>query len=283
MQALVEKYVRRGRFPHIWCPGCGNGIVMRAFMMAAEEVELDKDRTVLISGIGCSGRITGYLDFNTVHTTHGRALAFATGIKLAKPELTVIVFMGDGDAVAIGGNHFIHAARRNIDLTAIVFNNHVYGMTGGQYSPTTRRGARATTAPYGFMERAFDISGLAIGAGANFVARSTVYHVRQLARLTAQAIRTEGIGVVEVMTYCHVTHGRRNEMPDPMQNMKWLKENSISVEQARREGVGDRTVIGVLADRNYSEYITDYDRLVEELSAPSGREKLDAVFLEHAD
>jgi 2-oxoglutarate ferredoxin oxidoreductase subunit beta len=129
------------------------------------------------------------------------------------------------------------------------------------------------------MERAFDISGLAIGAGANFVARSTVYHVPQLARLIAQAIRTEGMGVVEAMTYCHVTHGRRNEMPQAIQNMNWLKENAISVERARREGVNDRLVIGVLADREYSEYITDYDRLVEELSSPSGREKVDATFL----
>jgi len=234
-------------------------------MVAAEELGLDKDKTVLVSGIGCSGRITGYLDFNTIHTTHGRALAFATGIKLGNPELEVIVFMGDGDAVAIGGNHFIHAARRNIDLAAIVFNNHVYGMTGGQYSPTTKPGSIATTAPYGMLERPFDISELAIGAGASYAARGTVYHASRLARYIARAIEKKGFGVVEVMTYCHVTHGRRNEMPDPLENIMWFKDNTISVRAARERGADAKLVIGELVDREYGEYARDYEHLIRKL------------------
>ena len=150
---LIHKYLRHDKkFPHIWCPGCGNGIVLGALIRAIDRSGLKKDDIVLVSGIGCSGRMTVYADFNTLHTTHGRALTFATGIKLAKPSLNVIVIMGDGDATAIGGNHFIHAARRNIDLTAIIINNQIYGMTGGQSSPTTPPGSTTTTTPYGQIE-----------------------------------------------------------------------------------------------------------------------------------
>jgi len=267
LHELVRKYARWHHLPHIWCPGCANGIVMRAFMVAAEELALDQDKTVLISGIGCSGRITGYLNFSTIHTTHGRALAVATGVKLANPELEVIVFMGDGDAVAIGGNHFIHAARRNINLTAIVFNNLIYGMTGGQYSPATGLGARTTTTPYGTLERPFDISQLAVGAGANYVARGTVYHTGQLSRLIVKAIQKQGLGVVEVMCYCHTTYGRRNRMPNPMDGMMWLKENAISVEAVRGEVPEGKFLIGELVNRDYPEYVEEYERLVARLRA----------------
>src|SRR3990172_6518935 len=163
------------KFPNVWCSGCGIGIVMSALIRAIDRIGLEKDDVALVSGIGCTGRMPVYLDFNTMHTTHGRALAFATGLKLAKPHMEVIVVMGDGDALAIGGNHFIHASRRNIDLTAIVINNQVYGMTGGQVSPTTPHGAKASTAIYGHLEQPFDIAGLAMAAGAPFVARGTVY------------------------------------------------------------------------------------------------------------
>jgi 2-oxoglutarate/2-oxoacid ferredoxin oxidoreductase subunit beta len=153
------------RFPNVWCPGCGIGIVMGALIRAIDRLGLDKDNVALVSGIGCTGRMPVYMDFNTMHTTHGRALAFATGLKLAQPELKVIVMMGDGDALAIGGNHFIHAARRNMDLTAIVVNNNIYGMTGGQYSPTTPLDSRATTAPYGNIEPPMPVGSLAVAAG----------------------------------------------------------------------------------------------------------------------
>ena len=170
---LIDKYFREAHLPHIWCPGCGHGVLMRDVAQAVENLGLDKDKVVLVSGIGCSSRAAGYMDFNTMHTTHGRALAFATGIKMAHPELEVIVIMGDGDASAIGGNHLIHAARRNIGITAIVFNNDIYGMTGGQYSPTTPYGEKGTTAPYGNIDRPFDIPKVAEAAGATYTARGT--------------------------------------------------------------------------------------------------------------
>ena len=169
---LIYKYLRHDKkFPHVWCGGCGIGIMLGSLIRAIDHIGYTKDEVVLVSGIGCSGRLPVYVDFNTLHTTHGRALTFATGVKLAKPELHVIVIMGDGDATAIGGNHFIHAARRNLDLTAIIVNNSIYGMTGGQYSPTTPYGQRATTAIYGSVEHSFNISQLAVCAGAIFVAR----------------------------------------------------------------------------------------------------------------
>lgn len=263
MEATLAKYVRTSHLPHIWCPGCGLGVAMHAFLAAAERVELDPDRTVLVSGIGCSGRITGYLDFNTIHTTHGRALAFATGVKLGNPDLKVIVFMGDGDATAIGGNHFIHAARRNIDITAIVLNNNIYGMTGGQYSPTTRPKTRASTAPYGMLERPFDISELAIAAGASYVARSTVYHASQLAELMSRALRKKGFSVMETLSYCHVTYGRRNKLTSPMDNMLWLKKHTVSVKALGEHGPDDRVVVGELVNRDFAEYTAEYQHLIE--------------------
>ena len=169
MTELRHRYLRHHKkFPHVWCPGCGNGIVLGALLRTVARLRLEKDDIVFASGIGCSGRMSTYVDFNTLHTTHGRALTFATGIKLAKPDLKVIAVMGDGDATAIGGNHFIHAARRNIDLTAIIINNQIYGMTGGQASPTTPYGARSTTSAFSNIEHAFSIAELAVAAGRDF-------------------------------------------------------------------------------------------------------------------
>jgi len=182
-----EKYLRLNRFPLIWCAGCGDGIVLKSLLRAIDRIGLSKDEVTMVSGIGCSSRLTGYVDFNTLHTTHGRPIAFATGVKLARPDMTVIVITGDGDGTAIGGNHFIHAARRNIDLTVILFNNYIYGMTGGQASPTTPPGAKASTAPYGNLEPPFNISGLAQAAGASFVARSTVYTPLKLEKMIERA------------------------------------------------------------------------------------------------
>ena len=193
-QALRHEYLRHNKkFPHVWCPGCGNGIVMGALLRAIHSLKLSKDEVVLASGIGCSGRMPTYLDFNTLHTTHGRALTFATGVKLANPSLNVVAIMGDGDAIAIGGNHFIHAARRNLNLTAIIINNSIYGMTGGQYSPTTPFGPQSTTSVYGHIEQAFSIAELAVTAGASFVARATVYHADLIDSLIEQAMEKRGI------------------------------------------------------------------------------------------
>jgi 2-oxoglutarate ferredoxin oxidoreductase subunit beta len=260
---LVHKYLRHDKkFPHVWCPGCGNGIVLGALIRAIDRLGFSKDEVVLVSGIGCSGRLPVYVDFNTLHTTHGRALAFATGIKLAKPGLTVIVIMGDGDATAIGGNHFIHAARRNLDLSAIIINNSTYGMTGGQYSPTTPHGATATTAPYRNIEHAFSIAELAVTAGAVFVGRGTVYHAGLLDELIEKAIVKRGFGVVEVISHCHTQFGRRNEMGSPVAMMRWQKEHAVRIEQTATmssEELKDKFSIGVLVDRELPIYTDEYN------------------------
>jgi 2-oxoglutarate ferredoxin oxidoreductase subunit beta len=203
-----------------------------------------------------------------MHTTHGRALAFATGLKLAQPNLKVIVIMGDGDALAIGGNHFIHAARRNIDLTALVINNSIYGMTGGQYSPTTPLGGRATTAPYGNIEPPFPVCELAIAAGATYVARSTVYHAVELDRYIEQAIRKQGFSLVEAVSYCHTGYGRLNKLGTAVDMMRWLKDNSITLAAAEKLPPQERAakiVRGVLCDIDKPEYTALYDQLIESL------------------
>ncbi len=262
---VIHKYLRHDKhFPHLWCPGCGNGIVMGAMIRAIDKLGLEKDDIVLASGIGCSGRMPVYVDFNTLHTTHGRVLTFATGIKLAKPNLKVITVMGDGDATAIGGNHFIHAARRNLDLTAIIINNQIYGMTGGQYSPTTPYGSYATTAMYGNVEHAFSIAELAVTAGGSFVARGTVYHTQLLERLIEKALTNPGFSVVEVLSNCHTQYGRRNKMGSPVEMMNGLKENAVKVEDACKmtdETLKDKFTIGVLTDVKKPVYTEEYDKI----------------------
>ena len=248
-------------FPSVWCPGCGIGIVLGAIIRAISRQRLDKNDVAMISGIGCAGRIPAYVDFYTAHTTHGRALAFATGLKLARPRLHTVAVMGDGDALAIGGNHFIHAARRNLDLTAIVVNNGIYGMTGGQYSPTTPLGARATTAPYGHVERSFDMCELAAAAGAPFVARSTVYHALELERLIQRGMEKKGFAVIEAVSNCHVRFGRMNQMPTAVSMLEWMRDNSITVSAAATSGAEGKIVRGVLVDREAPEFLAEYGRL----------------------
>ena len=254
------------KFPNVWCAGCGIGIVMGALIRAIDRIGLEKDDVALVSGIGCTGRMPVYMDFNTMHTTHGRALAFATGLKLARPEMKVITIMGDGDAVAIGGNHFIHAARRNIGITAIVVNNSIYGMTGGQYSPTTPIGGRASTAPYGNIEPPMPICDLAKAAGATFVARSTVYHAVELDRYFEQAIRKNGFSLVEAVSYCHTTFGRLNKLGSPTDMMRQLKDGSVSLNAAEKLSPEEREtkiVRGVLYDVEKPEYTQLYEQLVQ--------------------
>lgn len=264
---LIHEYLRHDKkFPHVWCPGCGNGIVLGGLIRAIDALGLSKDQVVLVSGIGCSGRMSVYVDFNTLHTTHGRALTFATGIKLVRPELTVIVVMGDGDALSIGGNHLIHAARRNIDINTIIVNNQIYGMTGGQFSSTTPYGAYATTAPYGNIEHAFPISELAVVAGASFVARATVYHAQLLEGMIEAAIKKRGFSLVEVISTCPTQFGRKNKLPDPVTMMRYLKENSIKKEKADSmspEEKKDKFIIGILADIDKPVYMEDYLQMRE--------------------
>ena len=266
-----EHYLRHSKkFPNVWCAGCGIGIVMGAIVRAIDSLALHRDDVALISGIGCTGRMPVYVDFNTMHTTHGRALAFATGLKLVRPDMRVLVIMGDGDALAIGGNHFIHAARRNIGLTAIIVNNSGYGMTGGQYSPTTPTDAVAATAPYGHIEQPFPIPDLAVSTGAAYVARSTVYHVRELERYIAHAIAKDGFSVVEAVSYCHTTVGRINRWGTAPEMMRHLKENGITQHQAKslpEEERAQKIVRGEFADRDIPEYTELYDRVIERAQA----------------
>jgi len=254
------------KFPNVWCSGCGIGIVMSALIRAISRLELEKDDIALVSGIGCTGRMPVYMDFNTIHTTHGRALAFATGLKIAQPKLKVIVIMGDGDALAIGGNHFIHSARRNMDLTALVVNNSIYGMTGGQYSPTTPLDGKATTAPYGNIEPPMPICELAIAAGASYVARSTVYHAVEMDRYLEQAISKNGFSLVETISYCHTTFGRLNKLGSAGDMMRALKENSITMTAAEKLTPEERTtkiVRGVLWDVQKPSYLELYDKVLQ--------------------
>jgi len=268
---IAYSYLRHTkRFPNVWCSGCGIGIVMGALIRAVDRMGLSKDEVAVISGIGCTGRMPVYLDFNTMHTTHGRALAFATGLKLAQPKLKVIVVMGDGDALAIGGNHFVHAARRNIDLTAIVVNNSIYGMTGGQYSPTTPRESRATTAPYGNIEQPLAACELAIAAGASYVARSTVYHALELDKYIEQAIRKQGFGLVEAVSYCHTTFGRLNKLGTAVEMMRRLKDHSVPLVVADKMSPEERSatiVRGVLCDVDKPEYTALYDQIIARAQA----------------
>ncbi len=268
---LIHKYLRHDKkFPHVWCPGCGNGIVLGALIRAIDRTGFEKDEIVLVSGIGCSGRLPVYVDFNTLHTTHGRALTFATGVKLANPKLQVIVIMGDGDAMAIGGNHFIHAARRNLNLTAVIINNSIYGMTGGQYSPTTPYGALATTALYGNIEHSFSIAELAVTAGASMVSRGTVYHATLLDELIEKAILKRGFSVVEVITHCHTQYGRRNKLGGPVEMMRRQKDAAVRIEKARgmsEEEMKGKFSIGVLVDRELPIYIQEYRKIREEARA----------------
>lgn len=259
----VKNYLRERFLPHIWCPGCGHGQVLSGLIRAIETLGMSKNEIVMVSGIGCSSRITGYVDFHTLHTIHGRALAFATGVKIARPELSLIVPMGDGDALAIGGNHFIHAARRNIDITAIVMNNRIYGMTGGQYSPASGPNIKATTAPYMTIDRSFDVVDLARAAGATFVARTTSYHVQQTADIIRQAILHEGFSVVEVLSQCPTYFGRKNKAGDAVDMIKWFRDNTTPIGSKAKEKNPELIERGIFVQKESPEYCQEYDKLVE--------------------
>lgn len=259
----IAQYFRTESLPHIWCPGCGNGTVTAALVRAIKNLQLEQNNVVIVSGIGCSSRMSGYLDFNTQHTTHGRALAFATGIKLAKPELDVFVVMGDGDCAAIGGNHLIHAARRNIDLTALVINNGIYGMTGGQSSPLTPHDRRATTMPFGNLERSFDLVELAKAAGATYGARATAYHNQLLTKLLIDAYNNHGFSLVEAVAQCPVSYGRRNQFQTPAAMVMWQKEHGIKVGQHSISG--EDFYIGEIFRAEAAEFCAEYDILRQRL------------------
>ncbi|HXL03686.1 MAG TPA: thiamine pyrophosphate-dependent enzyme [Bacillota bacterium] len=265
MAKPITYYLRTDKMPHIWCEGCGHGIVLGAVLRAIDSLDLDKDNVCVVSGIGCASRAPGYLDFDTLHTTHGRALAFATGIKMMKPGLDVIVLAGDGDLAAIGGNHLIHAARRNINITTICFNNSIYGMTSGQYSPMTPTGKIATTAPYGHIEEPFDLCELVFAAGASLVGRGAAYHSGPLSRLIAKAIATDGFAFVEAVSQCPTYFGRRNKMKNALAMLDWQKEHAVTKKAASRlspEELADKFVIGELGTRTRPEYTKRYESII---------------------
>lgn len=234
----VEAFIRSERIPHVWCPGCGIGTTVNCFARALLQSRLNLDRVVVVSGIGCTGRVAGYLKLTSFHTTHGRAIPFATGLKVANPDLTVVVYSGDGDLTAIGGNHFIHAARRNQDLKIICVNNFTYGMTGGQVTPTTPVNAISSTTPYGCYEEPFNLPYLAESAGATYVARWTTYHVRQLAHAMGEILRKKGFSFIEIVSGCPTLYLRRNRLGDGLDEMKYFKEESVVQHNANTKEVG---------------------------------------------
>jgi len=258
-------------FPNVWCPGCGIGIVLGAFIRAVDRLEIPKDEIALVSGIGCTARIPAYVDFNTLHTTHGRPIAFATGVKLSNPKLKVVVMSGDGDLLAIGGNHFIHACRRNIDITVILVNNYIYGMTGGQYSPTTPIGKRASTAPHLTIEQPFDTCNLAISSGASYVARSTVYHASQLSSLIEKGLEKKGFAVVEAMSNCETQYGRVNREGTAVRMIQAQKDVAVPISKAKDmtpEEMQGKYVIGTLHNIERPEYVEQYQKIIDKFNPP---------------
>ncbi len=259
----IKDYIRERFFPHIWCPGCGHGTILSSLLRAIEKLGLEKNEIVMVSGIGCSARISGYVDFHSLHTIHGRALAFATGVKMSRPKLNLIVPMGDGDALAIGGNHFIHAARRNIDITAIIMNNRTYGMTGGQFSPLSGRGTIATTSPYSNIDHDFDAVKLAKAAGASFVARTTTYHAQQMTDIFQKAIRHKGFSAVEVLSQCPTYFGRRNQLGSAVDMMEGYKTLTTPVGSKAKEENPDLIERGIFVQEELPEYCSEYDKVIE--------------------
>jgi len=261
------KYLRKDRVPTIFCAGCGNGIAMNTFFKGMEMAEFDFENLILVSGIGCSSRIPGYVQCDSLHTTHGRPISFATGIKLANPQHDVAVFSGDGDAAAIGGNHLIHAARRNINITVICINNSIYGMTGGQISPTSPRGSYGTTAPYGALERPFSLSDLVTAAGGTYVARWTTAHPLQLSNAIKKGFLNKGFSFIEVISQCPTYYGRKNRMKSPIEMLKWMKESSIlkrkadKMEESELEG---KIIVGEFQKKEELEFTDKLCKLLEE-------------------
>jgi 2-oxoglutarate ferredoxin oxidoreductase subunit beta len=255
----VEPFLRMDRMPHIWCSGCGIGTTVNCFARALLECKLPLDRVAIVSGIGCTGRVAGYVAVDSFHTTHGRPIPFATGLKLANPSLHVVVYSGDGDLAAIGGNHFIHAARRNIDLKVICVNNFIYAMTGGQSGPTTPMTATTSTSPYGAYEPAFNLPHLADAAGAVYVARWTTFHVRQLTRSMGEVFRKKGFCFIEVLSPCPTLYERRNKLGEGLDTMKYYKEkskvrNGIATSEVAL-GMRDEIIVGKFIDRERPDYL----------------------------
>lgn len=268
---LIDSFLRQDRMPHIWCPGCGIGPAVQCLVRAIERTGLDPNLMALVSGIGCSGRAAGYVKLDSFHTTHGRALPFATGLKLGNTALNVVVFSGDGDLVSIGGNHLIHSARRNIDLTIICINNFNYGMTGGQLGPTTPIDARTSTSHYGNFEYPFNIPYLVASAGATYVARWTTIHARQLEKSIAEALLKPGFSFIEVLSPCPTLYGRMNKQGKGLDTLRSYQERSIVRNGADPKDVEITTdnpiIVGKFVDKERPTFLDYYQRAVTKARA----------------
>ncbi len=261
-------YLKTEKFPLFWCKGCGNGTVLGAIVRAFEELDMTLENTVVVTGIGCWGKADDYLNTNALHGTHGRALAFATGVKLANPTLDVIVLMGDGDCATIGGNHFIHACRRNVDVTAIMVNNYNYGMTGGQYSGTTPTGSVTTTSRMGHVEQAFDICALAIAAGAPFVARASADDPVGMKKLIVEGIKRKSMSFIEIIAACPTHFGRNNALGGPVDMLKAIRARSVTPQKAltmSSEELSGKIIMGTLSDMPSKDYSTLYAEMSEKV------------------
>jgi 2-oxoglutarate ferredoxin oxidoreductase subunit beta len=239
-----DSYLRVEKMPTLWCWGCGDGVILKAFIRAVDKLGWNKDDVCLVSGIGCSGRFSSYTDFNTVHTTHGRTIAFATGIKLANPTKHVVCVAGDGDALAIGGNHTIHGCRRNIDISLILINNFIYGLTNSQTSPTTPQGFWTVSQKAGNIDPTFNACKLATAAGASFVAREKVTEPRKLEKVIFEGLSHKGFSFIEVLSNCHINLGRKNKMNSAMENLDWI--DSITVSKAKYDKMSDEERLNLL-------------------------------------
>ena len=262
-----DEYLRTDKMPTLWCWGCGDGVILKALISAIDKLGWNMDDVCVVSGIGCSGRFSSYINCNTVHTTHGRTLPYATGIKMANPNKKVIVVGGDGDGLAIGGNHTIHAARRNIDLTYILINNFIYGLTNSQTSPTTPKGMWTATMERGNIDPTFDSCKLVEAAGASFVARETMIDPKKLERTLVKALEHKGFSYLEVFSNCHVNLGRKNKMASATANLEWIDSISLAktkfdmLEESQKEG---KYPTGVLKqDENALEYCEAYEKVKE--------------------
>ncbi len=277
----IAPFLRMDRIPHIWCPTCGIGTVVKCFASALEEENTDLDKMAIVSGIGCTGRVAGYMNMDAFHSTHGRAIPFATGIKMARPELEVVVFSGDGDLSGIGGNHFIHAARRNMDLLVVLVNNFTYGMTGGQNAPTTPLEAKSSTMPHGNYENPFNLAHLAASCGASFVARWTCLHIRRLTKCFRTALNRKGFRLIEVIAPCSTLFARVNKLGTGLNLMRFYHDKAEIRHGADTKdipiGFQDKIICGNFVDKDQPTFIEMMDMHYEKVlgekyqkMAPSG-------------
>ena len=262
-----DQYLRLEKMPTLWCWGCGDGVILKAFVRAIEKMGVKQDDVCVVSGIGCSGRFSSYVDFNTVHTTHGRTVAFATGIKMMHPDKIVVCVAGDGDALAIGGNHTIHGARRNIDMTLIIINNFIYGLTNSQTSPTTPQGMWTVTQKVGNIDPTFDACALGIASGASFVARETMLDPKKLEKIFVKAMEHRGFSFLDILSNCHINLGRKNKMVSAMDNLNWIDSITMPVKKYNELPEEEKLnyfPTGILKeDTNVREYCDMYQDIID--------------------